>query len=224
MRLLNKELIAKAQKFNLNKPATLINKTSDDTFDMYLYDVIGGEEYGGVSAAQIAAEMKTCPDGAMLNVRINSPGGDVFEGIAIYNLLTQRKGPCNVYVDGLAASIASVIAMAGKKVCMAAESEMMIHEAWSLAMGNAKDLRALADRLDASNANIQSIYNRKCGQPVGKIAEMMAAETWMSSYQAKELGFADEVIIPDKQKPVEAKKMKQLTPIELMRIRTRNKL
>lgn len=223
MKLLNKELIEKAQRYNLSKPATIVAKKDEDVYDMFLYDVIGSDTFGGIGARQVADELKNVPEGATLNVRINSPGGDVFDGLAIYNLLSQKKGKKIMFVDGLAASIASVIAMGGDEVVMASESEMMIHEAWTMTAGNAKELRDLADRLETSNSNISAIYQRKTGQPADKIAEMMAAETWMTPAMAVELKFADSIVTPVACDPgmPKPKKMRAMTPIEIMRLRAK---
>lgn len=223
MKLLNKELIEKAGRYNLSKPTSIVAKKDEDVYDMFIYDVIGADTFGGIGARQVADELKNVPDGSTINVRINSPGGDVFDGLAIYNLLSQKKGKKVCFVDGLAASIASVIAMGGDKVVMASESEMMIHEAWTMTAGNATELRSLADRLETSNANISAIYQRKTGQSAEKIAGLMAAETWMTPADALEMKFADEIMTPPKPGEKQPKKMKALSPIELMRLRANMK-
>lgn len=171
-----------------------MEKKAAKTADLYLYDVIGGGFFeDGVTAKSFAADLKALGDISELNIFINSPGGQVFEGVAIYNQLVRFKAQKNVYVDGLAASIASVIAMAGDKITIAKNAVMMIHNAWAMAMGSAAELRLVADKLDMLSSVICQTYVDRSGQTQKKISDLMAAETWFTADEAKAIGLADEV-------------------------------
>lgn len=160
-----------------------------------IYEEIGeGGWFEGFSAKQFAEELKAWGKLEKIIVRINSPGGEVFDGITIYNLLKQNSAKVIVYVDGLAASIASVIAMAGDEIHMADNALMMIHDPWSFAIGNAADMRETADRLDKVAGTIVRTYAKKTGKGEQELADMMAAETWMNADEAVEHGFADYVV------------------------------
>nr|DAN98990.1 MAG TPA: major capsid protein [Caudoviricetes sp.] len=136
-----------------------------------------------------------------LTVVINSPGGDVFAGLAIYNALVNHNGNVTVRVDGLAASIASVIAMAGDKIIMSPGSMIMIHRPSVCAMGTVDDMEKAKDVLTKIEEGITPIYAKRTGLDEDKIAELLEAETWMLADKAVELGFADEVSeAPEKQK------------------------
>ena len=126
-------------------------------------------------------------------MRLNSPGGDAFEGVAIFNVLKNYGKPVNVAVDGLAASAASIIAMAGDTITMGEGSMLMIHNAMGIAMGNASDLRQLADTLDSVSASIADIYVTRTGNSKTSVLDMMSAETWMSATEAVKNGFATTV-------------------------------
>ncbi len=131
---------------------------------------------------------------ARLDLRINSGGGDVFDGLAIYNLLREHDARKTVHVDGLAASIASVIAMAGDDIQIADSGFMMIHNAWGLVMGDAEEARKFAGLLDQTSGAIADVYVARTGQPLDQVRQLMADETWMGSEQAIELGFADSIV------------------------------
>ena len=124
-----------------------------------------------------------------IDIHINSGGGDVFAGVAICNMLRSANGKKTVYVDGLAASIASVIAMAGDEIIIPSNAFMMIHKAWTFAMGNANDMRSLADTLDKLDSGIIATYMSRAADGVteDKISELMAAETWLTGAEAAEL-------------------------------------
>ena len=125
---------------------------------------------------------------------VNSPGGDVFAGQAIYSQLKRHKATVNVHIDGLAASIASVIAMAGDTIHMPSNAMMMIHNAWSIAMGNAKDFRKTADDLDKIGLSIQETYLAKAtGLEKDKLVELLDAETWLTAQECMDLGLCDVV-------------------------------
>lgn len=138
-----------------------------------------------------------------LTVQINSVGGDVWAGIAIHDALKELDAEVTVKVSGLAASIASVVAMAGDKIVMTPGSTMMIHRASMLAMGNADDMQKAIDMLETVEDGIVNIYAERTGQTKEAVKEMMDAETWMSAEKAVELGFADEVVKPKKDEKLE---------------------
>jgi ATP-dependent Clp protease protease subunit len=160
--------------------------------EISIHDEIGG---WGVTAKSFIDEVKALGAVKSLNLHINSPGGSVFEGLAIYNYLKRMDAEITVYVDGLAASIASVIAMAGK-VVLPENAMLMIHNASGVAMGTAEDMLAMAAALEKINASLVTVYTAKTGKDADEIAALMAAETWMTAAEAKEMGFADEIIEP----------------------------
>lgn len=155
---------------------------------LYIYDEIGGN---GITALNVVDELSKAEGD--LEVHINSGGGSVSQGIAIYNAIKQYDGEVVVYVDGLAASIASVIAMAGDKLIMAEGSLMMVHEVWTQLAGNASELRKEADVLDKHTDTILDIYEANTPLSRDEIKQMLAAETWLTAEEAFELGIADEI-------------------------------
>lgn len=160
-----------------------------DAVDLYLYDEIGG---WGASAAQFIAALAEFR-GQRINLHIHSPGGSVFEGHAIFNALRNHPGGVTVYVDGIAASMASVIAMAGAPVKMASNAFLMIHNPWTQGTGDSEELRKQADVLDKLKESLVSIYVAKSGQPRETIAAAMDSETWLDAEEAVAFGLADEV-------------------------------
>ncbi|HXF75900.1 MAG TPA: head maturation protease, ClpP-related [Methylomirabilota bacterium] len=167
-----------------------IEARSQAEAEIAIYDEIG---IFGISAKKFIEDLKKLGNPRRLNVRINSPGGDVFDGIAIYNALKRHPATVVVTIDGLAASIASVIAMAGDKIVMPDNSMMMIHNPWGGVLGEAEDMREFADTLDKIKLSIIATY-RRSGKTDEEIAALMDAETWYSAAEAKANGFADEVI------------------------------
>lgn len=162
----------------------------DDEAEVLIYDEIGGSF--GVSADEFVKELSdiTAP---RIKLRINSPGGSLFDSIAIYNALVQHKAYVTTYVDSLAASGASIIALAGDEVIMMPGSQMMIHDALGMEMGNAKDMEAMAAFLNRQSENIASIYARKAGGEPSDWRVKMLAETWMFDTEAVESGLADSI-------------------------------
>lgn len=159
---------------------------------IYIYDYIGAF---GVTAKDFAAELKALGDmkGKPLNLRLNTPGGDVFQGTAIMTLLRESGAIITAYVDGLAASMGSVIAMVASKVIMAEGSQMMIHNPAGGVLGESADMRSMADLLDSIKASMISAYASKSGQSKEAIAKIMDEETWYDAEEAVIAGFADEV-------------------------------
>lgn len=164
-----------------------------DKAEIFLYDVIGADFFGGISAKRFADELRGAKGAKTIDVRINSPGGDVFDGFSIYTLLKSHQAKVNVYVDGLAASIASVIAMAGDEIEISENGFVMIHDPWSFSVGNAAELRKQADLLDNIRNSIVDTYVARTGGESEAIQDMMAAETWLNSSDAISNGFADRV-------------------------------
>ena len=176
--------------------------------EILIYSEIGGSL--GVSADEFVADLNAITN-KRIAVRINSPGGSVFDSIAIYNALVKKSGQgheITTYVDALAASGASIIAMGGDSVCMMVGSQLMIHDAMGVEMGNARDMQAMATFLDRQSDNIASIYSNKAGGTNEEWRARMLDETWMFANEAVEAGLADRVYIKPKQKtegePVEA--------------------
>ena len=175
-----------------------------DTATLYVYDDIG---LFGLTAGDFANELKAVT-AAQLEVRISSKGGDIFDGVAIFNSLRSHKAYVTTVVDGGALSIASVIAQAGDSRHMVSGSQMMIHQAHGLSMGTATDMRDFAEVLDFQNDIIAAIYSEAAGGSGSKkhYAKLMADETWLSASDAVDEGLADSVIKPAKAATVEADK------------------
>jgi len=162
--------------------------------ELLIYTDIGESFWGdSVSAQSVKAQLDDMGSGD-LNVRINSPGGSVFDGVAIYNLLNQREGKTTVYIDGLAASAASVVAMAGDDIIMADNALMMIHDPWTMSLGSAEEMRATADLLDKIKTSIVSTYESNTNLDSETISEMMEAETWFNADEAVDHGFATSTV------------------------------
>jgi ATP-dependent protease ClpP protease subunit len=179
--------------------------TGDNVIAMF--DVIGEDFWsgGGVTAKKVAAQLRAIGDRAV-EVQINSPGGDMFEGIAIYNVLREHPQPISVKVMGMAASAASIIAMAGDTVEVGAASFIMIHNCWVMAMGNRHDMRETADFLEPFDAAMVDVYAARSGQSPADIKKWMDAETFMSGSMAIERKFADALLPADQTKTDDAAK------------------
>lgn len=169
-----------------------ITAKGDSLAEISIYEEIG---MFGVTAKQFLEDMKSVGARRIL-LRINSNGGDVFEGLAIYNRLREHAAGVEVRVDGIAASMASVIAMAGAPVKMAEGAFLMLHNPGGLVMGNAEDMRETAELLDKVRGSLVTAYERKSGLSAAKICDMLDKETWLTAAEAKALGFVDEVTEP----------------------------
>lgn len=170
-----------------------VNAASKGVAEVMLYDEIGG---WGVSARQFARDLAALGDVSQINLHIHSPGGDVMEGTAMYNILRGHSAYVAVYVDGLAASMASVIAMAGDVIYMPANALMMIHKPWGGSVGDADDMREYADLLDKVEGTLIQAYVRKSGKTAEEIAALLKQTTWMDGNEAVAAGFADKVLEP----------------------------
>lgn len=159
-----------------------------------IYDAIGESWDGtGVTSKRIAAALRAIGE-RPVKVNVNSPGGDFFEGVAIYNLLREHKAQVTVRVMGLAASAASIIAMAGDDILMGDGAFLMIHNAWAIAIGNRHDMADAATRLEPFDAAMAQVYASRTGMAVTQVAALMDKETWINSAQAVEDGFATGVL------------------------------
>ena len=177
--------------------AELPTTTGDDhRAVMRIYDPIDDwGEWFGLSAKEFGAALDQLPDSVdEIELHINSPGGVVHEGLAILNQLRQHKATVTVVVDGIAASAASFIAMGADKVLMAPNSELMIHNAWAIALGDTDDLRKAADDLGRINTNLARIYQSKAGGDVDDWLEAMRIESWYSDEEAVAAGLADAIL------------------------------
>lgn len=183
------------------RPAAL--EMGDNVITMF--DVIGEDWWtgGGITAKSVAAQLRAIGD-QPVEVQINSPGGDMFEGIAIYNVLREHSQAITVKVMGMAASAASVVAMAGDAIEIGAASFIMIHNCWVMAVGNRHDMRETADWLEPFDQAMVDVYAMRSGATALDIARWMDAETFMSGSVAIERGFAD-ALLPADQVRVEEK-------------------
>ena len=165
-----------------------------ESISLKLYDTIGDDGWGGgITTAQIE-EVLNNESNKPLNIYINSYGGEVFEGFAIYNMLKRYKGFKTVVVDGIAASIASVIAMCGDKVVMNEASMMMIHNASGVCIGNAEEMQKVVNALEQMNEVIRDVYRARTNLTDERLEELMNNETFMSAKECVEYGFADTIL------------------------------
>ncbi len=166
-----------------------------DVGELMLYGEISSYSWWGdeVTPKQFKEDLDALGDITTLNIYVNSAGGDVFAGHAIRSMLKRHSAYKTAYVDGLAASIASVILTACDKVIMPANAMQMIHKAWTIMLGNADDMRKMADDMDKIDESIVAAYEEKTGLDRERIVELMTAETWMTAAEALEYGFADEL-------------------------------
>lgn len=170
----------------------------DDARSIGMYDVIGFDWWTGegVTAKRVAAALRSMGEGPV-TVNINSPGGDMFEGLAIYNLLREHPGEVTVKIMGLAASAASIVAMAGDTVQIARAGFLMIHNCWVYAQGNRHDLREFAETMEPFDAAMADIYAARTGMDAEVITRQMDGETWINGSAAIEQGYADELLASD---------------------------
>lgn len=178
-----------------------MSSTDESVADIYLYGEIVPDGWqwfeSDMAAIDFKRELDALGDGVkIINLYINSPGGSVFEGVAIHNMLKRHPAKVNAHVDALAASIASVIAMAGDAIYMPKNAMMMIHNPWTIAMGNAAELRKAADDLDRIGKAMRQSYLQKAGGKLTdeKLQELLDAETWLSADEAHRYGLCDVVL------------------------------
>jgi ATP-dependent Clp protease, protease subunit len=170
------------------------NAAESDTVDVFIYDVIGEDFWGEGIAAKNFVKDFAAITAANVNLRVNSPGGNVFDGVAIFNAILRHPANVTTYVDGIAASIASVIALAGRKVVMAENALFMIHNPSAVAWGTSAEMRSMADVLDKiRSSSLITTYANRTGKSVDELTAMLDAETWLSAEETVAAGFADEV-------------------------------
>lgn len=165
-------------------------KANKNRGEIYIYEEIGEGWFGGITAKSFSETMKSLGDVTALDIYINSPGGSVFDGIAIYNQIKRFSGEKIAHIDGIAASIASVIPMACDEIKIAANGMFMIHDPWAMAAGTSEDMRKMADSLDKVRDTILDTYIAKTGGDRKEISNWMALETWMSADESISRGFA----------------------------------
>ena len=179
-----------------------VKNETTDTADLFLYGSIRqsywwDDEGSCISANGVRKSLESLK-GKSINIHINSPGGDVFESIAICNLLKQHDGDINIYVDAMAGSGASLIATAGTKVYMFANSMQMIHNAWTIASGNAAELRKVADDLDKIDSAVKASYMGRFVGTEEELTKLLADESYLTAAECLAFGLCTE-IIEDKQ-------------------------
>lgn len=203
---------AALQRWN---PDVMAAAPADGAAEISILDPIGADPWGDglqVSAKRIGAALRAI-GGADVVVNINSPGGDFFEGLAIYNLLREYGGRVTVRVLGVAASAASIIAMAGDKVLIGRGAFLMIHNTWVGAAGDRHALRDVADWLEPFDAAAAGIYAARCDLDQAKIAAMLDRETWLSGQAAVDQGFADGLLPADELAQAPARAAGELSPL-----------
>lgn len=166
-----------------------IQNKAGETPALYIYDEIG---YFGDSAKDLVNALADVK-GGQLDVHVNSPGGEIFDGLAIYQALKDHPASVTMYIDGLAASIASVIAMAGDRIVMAPKASLMVHDGWTMAVGSAKDMRKTADLLDKQSDIIASVYAEKTGYSTEFWRGVMSEDAWYNADEALAAGLVDEI-------------------------------
>jgi ATP-dependent Clp protease, protease subunit len=185
------EAVARFWNKPLDKPDWFkVQAISDDETEIMIYDVIG---WPFISADEFVRALAGIT-AKTVTVRINSPGGDVFDGMAIFNALKNYSGKVVTRIEGIAASMASVIALAGKEVQAYANTMYMIHEPYAFTAGNQYSLRELADILEKMSGQMIDIYSSNASPGKREIAQMMKDEAWLTAKEAKEKGFIDTVL------------------------------
>ncbi|SEB15790.1 ATP-dependent protease ClpP, protease subunit [Thalassobacillus cyri] len=170
-----------------------VKNEAADKAELFIYGAIGGW-FSDVNARHIRRKLDAI-DKDHIHVHINSPGGDVFDSVTIHNLLKNHKAEVTVHIDGLAASGASVIAMAGDKVIMPSNTMMMIHNAWTIAMGNAKELHKVADDISKIDAGpVKQSYMKRFIGEESELERLLGEESFLTAEECLALGFADEVV------------------------------
>lgn len=180
--------MSKIIRFNTDrKPWFEFKNAADKSVDLFIYDEIG---FWGTTANDFVTQLSQL-EVEHINLHINSPGGSVFDGVAIYNALKKHEASIDVFIDGLAASIASIIAMAGDTIEIASNAMIMIHKPTVLMWGTAEDLRREASVLDKIEGTLVDTYAERTAGDREQIQEWMNAETWFNADEALEHGFAD---------------------------------
>ena len=174
-----------------------VKAAADSEATIGIYDVIGDYWGEGMTATIVSSVLRRVGSDKPVTVFINSPGGEIFEGFAIYNLLRAHKGEVTVKVVGMAASAASIIAMAGDRVEVARSGFLMIHNSWNMVVGNRHDMRKAAEDSEQFDAAMVSIYEARTGIDASALADMLDNETWLAGKDAIAKGFADAFLPAD---------------------------
>lgn len=167
-----------------------IKNKSSDVVDVSLHDEIG---LWGVSAAAFINDIRAHKEAKSINLSIHSPGGSLLDGLAMYNALRSHSAKVHAHVEGLAASAASIVLMAGDVITMPEDAFIMIHNPWTFAAGDSDEMRDIADTMDKMKTSIVNIYKNRTGKTTEDIESMMDEETWLNSSEALEHGFADTI-------------------------------
>ena len=179
------------QMLQANANRQKLQSNASTATDIYLYDVIG--DWYGITASDFVDAVKSADNGAF-TLHINSPGGDVFDARTIATVIKSHPAKVTAVIEGVCASAATYVALAADEVKMADGALFMIHNAWTLALGNADDMDHTAALLRKVDSSILDDYVAKTGKDREEIAAAMAAETWYDANEAKEFGFVDEVL------------------------------
>jgi ATP-dependent protease ClpP protease subunit len=185
--------------FRAKTPKSMFSATkNEDELQIILYGVIGDDYFGyGIGAKDVADQLAAAGEISRVVLRINSPGGDVFEGAAIYNLLNSSGHQVDVIIDGLAASAASYVAMVGKTVTMGEGAMMMIHNPWCMEIGDANDMRAMANTLDKVRDSMLSGYMKRYTGTQDELKALLDAETWLTAQDCEDCGLCDQISSAD---------------------------
>jgi len=160
--------------------------------ELSIYGEIGPSFFGMIDDLAVLSALGELKAAKKINVRINSPGGDAFMGVSIMNALRRHPAKIVAHIDALAASAASIVAMGADKIVMHEGSMMMVHRAWTIAIGNSSEMAKVADTLAKVDSNIVDIYAHRSGLDAAKVKQLVDDETWMKAQEAVDLGFADE--------------------------------
>jgi ATP-dependent protease ClpP protease subunit len=163
-----------------------------DDAEIRIYDAIGPDWAGMVSDRAVINALDQLRGAKKIHVRLNTPGGDAFMGVSIMNAFRRHEAKIIIHVDALAASAGSIAAMGGDQIIMHEGAMMMIHRAWTIALGNAEDMAKVADTLGKVDSNMVDIYHRKSGLDKAKVKQLVDSETWMGAQEAVDMGFADD--------------------------------
>lgn len=167
--------------------------------DIDIFGIIGSDWDGtGTTVTSVTERLRAVGADSAITVNINSPGGDMFEGLAIYNVLRMHRGEVTVNILGIAASAASIVAMAGDSVNIAPSAFLMIHNAWVISAGNRHDFRQVADTLEPFDVAMADIYAARSGDTRAAMSALMDAETWINAESALSMGFGDKLLDVDK--------------------------
>lgn len=171
--------------------------TASGELEIFLYDYIGEDLLGGTSAKMFQEELSAAGDVRSIHLRVNSPGGQAFDGIAVFNALVSHPARVTAQVDGLAASIASTIIMAATEISMADNAMLMIHNPYVGLVGDAAEMRRMAGALDNMKKAMITAYQRHTPKSAAEISAIMDAETWLSAAEAQDAGFCETILTPE---------------------------